>query len=79
MHESILDEVGKHLGIGLGSEGVALLQQRVTKLGIILNDAVVDYRDVSATIGMRMGIGIVGSPVRSPASMTNAERTGNRG
>ena len=76
IHESILDEMRQHLGIGLGPERMALLQQRITKLDIVFDDPIVDHRDVAAAVGMWMSIGIVRSPMSSPAGMPDSSASG---
>ena len=69
------DEVREHLGIGLAAEDVAELEQACAQRGVVFDDAVVDDRDASAAVQMRVRVGVGGRAVRRPASMPDADDT----
>ena len=54
----ILDELCHHLGVCLRGKRHPLADQEVLQLGIIFDDAVVDYRDAAAAadLGMRVDV-----------------------
>ncbi len=65
-----LQQVGDHLGIGLGLEHVALIGELPTQLLVILDDAVMHHRQaVPRLVGM--GIGLAGPTVGRPAGVGN--------
>ena len=66
-----LDEVDDGFGIGLGFELVPLGGQLVAQLAEILDDAVVNGRDIACL--MRVGVGLVGDAMGGPAGVANAD------
>ena len=66
------DEVRQHFGVGLGVEDVALGEQVVLQLLIVLDDAVVDdgERTVVGFVGVRVAFGRYA--VGGPAGMAHA-------
>ena len=71
-----LDQVREHFGVGLALENVAEVDQAGTKRRVVLDDAVVDDRDFSGTVHMRVGVGVRGTPVGRPARVSHADRPG---
>ena len=71
----LADEMRQHLGVGLGAEGMAALDERLPDRGGVLDDAVVDDRDLAGLVGVRMRVGRGGRAVRGPAGMPDAEGT----
>ena len=67
-----LDEVHQHLGIGLRGESMALGHQAVLDLGVVLDDPVVDERELAAAVGVRVRVLVVGPAVGGPARMADA-------
>ena len=70
-----LDEVGDHLGVGLGRELVALLEERRLQLAVVLDDPVEDEVDV-ALEAPRQRVRVLGADaaVRRPARVPDAGR-----
>ncbi len=66
------DEMGDDLGVGLGLEDVAIGLQFRPQLAEILDDAVMDDRELGG--GMRMGVGLVGLAMRRPAGVPDADQ-----
>ncbi len=62
-----LDQVDEHLGIGFAQEPMAGRLQAGLDLEIVLDDPVVDQRQLPGAVPMRMRVRIVGSTVRRPA------------
>ena len=58
--------MGRHLGVGLRSKGVAFADQPRPQIGVILDDAVVNECKRTAAILMRVRILIGRSPVSGP-------------
>ena len=72
-----LDQMRDGLGVGLGSERVAVGQQAVAELAVVLDDPVQDDRELGAvTAGQRMCVRLRDAAVRRPARM--AEPVGRR-
>ena len=71
----VVDEVGDDLGVGLRLEGVAELLQPLALLLVVLDDAVVDDRDL-ALRHVRMRVGFGDAAVRRPAGVADAEPAG---
>ena len=65
-----IDQVGNHLGIGVGDELPPLRLQPGPELAVVLDDAVVDHRDAAG--GMGVGIGFAGRAMRGPAGVADA-------
>jgi len=73
--QHLLDEVGDDLGIGLAREGVVL--EFLLEFEVVLDDAVVDDRDLASAIVVGMRIRIRRLPVGRPAGVPEAT-TGRR-
>jgi hypothetical protein len=65
------DEMGDDLGVGVAGEVGAFGAQLLFQLAEILDDAVMDNRDILGHV--RVGIGLGGLAVRGPAGMANAD------
>src|SRR5882724_8386663 len=73
--EMVVDEVGDDLGIGLGFEHVPEHREPGAMLLMVLDDAVVHYRDLThGDVGM--GIGLGDAAVGGPARVTDARDPG---
>src|SRR2546422_361039 len=70
----MLDEVGEHLGVGLGPERVALAAEAVLDLEVVLEDPVVDDDEVAAAVGVGVGVLVRGPAVGRPARVAHPER-----
>ncbi len=70
----LLDEVGDRLGVGLRGQRVAPCLEPVAQLAEVLDDPVVDDRDVAGAVLVRVGIEVVGPAVGRPAGMGQADR-----
>ena len=68
------DQVAEHFGVGLRFERVAFLEEKPFDLRVILDDAVVDQRDLSVAAHVRMSVGIRYATVSRPARVTHAVR-----
>ncbi len=73
--QRLLDEVRDGLGVGLGTEDVALGQQIVAQFGVILDDPVVDHHEVAGAISVRVGVLVVGAAMCRPAGVADAGAT----
>ncbi len=73
IHLNLLDEVGNDFGIGLGDEPVALADQLVLQLEIVLHNAVVDHHNPPRAVAVRVGILFRRPSVRGPARVADAE------
>ena len=62
-----LDEVGDHLGIGLGRERVSIGLQFCPQGHVVLHDAVENDGEAAAAVGVRMRILVGGTAVCRPA------------
>ena len=69
----LLDEVRERLGVRVGSEDVAALAQAVAQLLEVLDDAVVDDRDLARAVGVGMGVEVIRPAVRRPARVGEAD------
>ena len=65
----LLDEVGDRLGVRLRREDVAARLEAVAQVPEILDDPVVDHRDVAHAVLVRVGVEVVGPPVGRPAGV----------
>ncbi len=72
----LLDQVGDGLGVGLGAEDVTGRLELVAQLDEVLDDAVVDDRQLAGAVDVRVGVEVVGAAVRRPARVAQA---GGRG
>ena len=64
----LLDEVRERLGVGLGAERVAAPPQPVAQLLEVLDDAVVDDRDLARAVDVRVGVEVVRAGRASPSA-----------
>ena len=69
-----LDEVGHHLGVGLGGEGVALGLQFGPQAQVVLHDAVEHDGEPAGAVGVGMGVLVGGPAVGGPAGVGDAHR-----
>ncbi len=69
----ILDEVCDRLRVGFGAEKVTFGLQHVAKRPEVLDDAVVDHRDLAGAVTVRMRIEIVRAAVGGPAGVGEAD------
>ena len=70
----LLHEMGEHLGVGLRAEPVAPREEPVAEVPEVLDDAVVDDRDLARAVGVGVGVEVVRATVRRPAGMGEADR-----
>jgi hypothetical protein len=63
----LLDEVGKGLGVRLRRQPMAARLEPVAELPEVLDDPVVDDRDIAGAVLVGMGVEIVRATVRGPA------------
>ena len=75
----IIQHVGQHLRIRFGDKMIAPLRQLFPECQIILDDTVVHHRDGFLFIEMRVGVHIARSAMRSPAGMTDSQRSRHGG
>ena len=74
----VLDQVRQRLRIGLGAETVAArLEGGAQRIGV-LDDAVVDEREATGAVHVRMGVAGRGRAVRGPAGVRDARRAVHR-
>ena len=70
----LLDEVGDRLGVGLGREHVAAGLEPVAEVAEVLDDPVVDHRDVAGAVLVGMGVEVVRPAVGRPAGVREPDR-----
>ncbi len=70
--EDVADHEGRHLGIGLARELGPRIQKLLLQLGEVLDDAVVDERELAVVAEVRVRVAIGGAAVRCPASVADA-------
>ena len=75
----LLHEVGEHLRVGLRAEAMAPREQAVPQVPEVLDDAVVDDRDIAGAVDVGMGVEVVGPAVGRPAGVGEADRRLGRG
>ena len=63
----LLDEMGDDLGVRLGVESVARRRQLGAQLDEVLDDPVVDDRQLAAAVEVRVRVEVAGPPVGGPA------------
>ena len=66
-----IDQVGDHLGIGVGDELAPLRLQLGPELPVVLDDAVMDHRDAAG--GMGVGVGLARRAMGGPAGVADAD------
>ncbi len=67
-----LHQVRDDLGVGLGGEAVAFLDQLLLQADVVLHDAVVDDHDLSGAVAVRVRVLLGRTSVRGPAGMSDA-------
>jgi hypothetical protein len=72
------DEVGEHLGVGVGAEHDAVVLELLPQLEMVLDHTVVDDGKISGLVEMRMGIPLGGRSVRGPAGVADPAHTRQR-
>ena len=70
----LFDEVGDRLRVGLGGERVAPGLEAVAELPEVLDDPVVNDRDVARAVLVGVGVQVVRPAVRRPAGVGQADR-----
>ena len=70
----VVDEMRNHLRVRLGYKVDALILQPRLQLGEVLNDSIVDHRQVTRRVGLRMCVDVRRFPMRRPAGMPDAAR-----
>ena len=68
----LADEMGEHFSIGLRLKGVPLADQVVAQGLVILDDAIVDERELVALVKVRVGILIRHAAMGGPAGVADA-------
>jgi hypothetical protein len=71
---ALLDEMGERLGVGLRRQAVAARLEAVAQLAEVLDDAVVDDRDLAGAVLVGMRVEVVGPAVGRPARVREADR-----
>ena len=69
----LLDEVRDGLGVRLGGQDVAARLEPVAQVAEVLDDAVVDDRDLTRAVAMRVGVQVVRSAMGRPAGVGEAD------
>ena len=69
--EDVRQQRGSNLGVGLGQEGHALVQQFELELGEVLDDAVVDQGQLAAVGQVRVRVPVRGAAVGGPAGVAD--------
>jgi len=70
----IFDELHQHLGVGLGTERVAVLLQALLEHSVVLDDAIVDDSEFLRLGVVRVGIDGIGFAMGSPTCMGDTDR-----
>ncbi len=70
----LFDEMGDRLGVGLRRQRVAARLESVAQLAEVLDDPVVDDRDVAGAVLVGVGVQVVRPAVGRPARVGEADR-----
>ncbi len=70
------DQMGKHLGIGLGLENMAFPEEFLAQDGVIFDHAIVNERQFIALIKVRVRVVVGHFPVGGPAGVGNPDMAG---
>ncbi len=70
----LLDEVRHDLGVGDGGEDMAALLEALAQFRVVLDDAVVDDRDVARAVHVRMGVDRLRGHRASPSGCVRCRR-----
>ena len=65
--------MGNYFGIGLRSEFVAARLQALLERARVFDNAIVNHRDITFAVDVRMRVALVGNAMRRPACMSDAE------
>ena len=65
-------QVGNHLGVGVGKKPHPLGLQLLPQQAVVLNDAVLDHRQLAAPIEMGMGVALLRLSMGGPAGVADA-------
>ncbi len=74
----IVQQMGHHLSVRVGTKGIASLLQLFLQLQIVLNDTIMHHYNGFICIKMGMGIRIRGRSVSRPAGMADTDGSGQR-
>ncbi len=69
----LADQVRQDLGVGVGGELVPPADECLAQVGGVLDDAVVDQRNATRLVDVRMGVGRGGRAVGGPAGVADAQ------
>src|SRR5437667_10490663 len=70
----LLDEVRDRLRVGLGRQRVTARLEPIAQLAEVLDDAVVDHRDIAGAVLMGMGVQVVRSTMGRPTGVGEPDR-----
>ena len=73
-----LDQAGQDLGVGLRLEVVAVGDEAVGELDVVLDDPVVHQGQLAVAVRVGVGVGLRRSAVRGPPGVADAGRGGRR-
>ena len=71
--EVCADQVGEHLGVGLGAKDVAPFLELSPQRKIVFDDAIVHEDEPATLVKMRMRVLVGHAPVSRPARVTDAQ------
>ncbi len=69
----LLEQVRDDLGVRLRIELMPATPELAAQLGVVLDDAIVDHRELTPTTHMRMGVLISGRAMRRPTGVPDAQ------
>ncbi len=72
----LLNQVGQNLGVGFGAEDVPFFGQNIAQGFVVFDDAVMDDRQLTLAVGVRVGVGVVRLAVGGPAGVGDADLCG---
>ena len=70
----LLDEMGDRLGVGLAGQDMAARLEPLAQIAEVLDDPVVDDRDLARAVTVGMGVEVVRSAVGGPSRVGQADR-----
>ncbi len=76
--ERLFDQMGDHLGVGLGHKGVPLGLEVALEHEVVLDDPVVDHDESPTTVAVRMRVFLGRSPMRRPTRVAESVGAGQR-
>ena len=77
--EMFADKMSEHLGVRVGFESVARLNQPFFDAVEVLDHPIVDHGDVAALVQVRVGVFVRGRAMRGPSSVADAQLSRHRG